>query len=573
MGMKFLIRKFCTKAERSSGCLTQVLSHPNRTPRRWYFQLSTPRKDPSAATSLSGDPPKRPPTDPPAYYNFSTLAQQDAHLKRPRRSSSGFVFYGDRPSMEAAAPADAADPHWLIHLSRRDTIDVHTTKAIPLSVDVSVKKFLDMFCDYDAKRCKLCNESFMSWHTHQNGIPHSGREALLMEMVRPYCGTPEAITQMWWDRLHASDDFRRIPNLSHADPHRRKRRLQYLLRFLTDRGVLRDAFNVHSNSSGAGRSWEFERLEWMGDNVVKYMFNNRLSCIFPVNEGGIRGKLGYAQFIIDGNDGLARAYDYLELQQLTQSDRVVSKFKSDVVETLFGELEVYLWSTELDLGTTRHAIPFGKDIYAIRALVGHTMEELGHVMFMYHVDHLLGALRRIIRENQLQLVRADPSLRGQNDAVQELAGSLYHTKKASILPCSRFTAQKIIQNHQVVTSLYNESTNYEKFKRVTPLGGLEPFPLLKLDTSSNFTPHLQNGTNLSERLDPLWSQGPYFSFGAKNEDSTNTAANTSRLGIIQEGATGETFYRLKEAPTRRRGKPVLLNLYTSLDENLITELI
>ncbi|CCW59983.1 unnamed protein product [Phytomonas sp. EM1] len=569
--MRFFIVNFF-KPE-SSSRLKCVFIRTNSIQRFLHIQSSTTRKDGGGSTtsaSPSGENIKRPSKEQPAYYNFSTSIQLDTQLRRHRRLSLSFPT--DRTSLENGSLANESDPHKHLH-ARRDIIEASSSRSTPLSIDVPMRKFLDMFCDFDAKRCKLCNETILNWHSHQNSIPHSGREALLLEMVRAYCGTPEEITQIWWHRLHTSDAFERIPALSHNNSHVRKRRLQYLLRFLTDRGIIRDAFNVLSGNSGAGRSWEFERLEWLGDNVVKYVFNNRFNCIFPVSEGGIRGKLGYSQFILDGNDGLARAYDYLELQQLTQSDRVVSKFKSDVVETLFGELEVYLWSTELDLGTTRHSMPFGKDMYAVRSLVRHTMEELAHVMVMYHVEYLLSVLRRIMRENQLQLVRADPSLRGQNEAVQELSGSLYHSKKAATVPYSRFTAQKIYHNHQLTASLYNESTNYDKFRRVPPLGGLEPSPFPRSTASPNYLPHLQIATKLSERLNPLWHQGPYFCLAAKDATSGDGTVNRSKSDTTQQVTTRETSYRLQEAPIQWGGKPVTLNLSTLIDENLITELI
>lgn len=385
--------------------------------------------------------------------------------------------------------------------------DVHGGKTFALSVDVPPKKFLDMFCDFDSKRCKLCNDTFVQWHSHQGAIPHAGREALLLELVRAFCGTPEEICRMWWHRLHTSTAFRRIPALSHDDSHVRKRRLQFLLRLLKDRQILRDTFNVmQSAQSSAGRTWEFERLEWVGDNVVKYLFNNRLNCVFPVSEGGIRGRLGYSQFIIDGNDGLARAYDYLELQQLTQSDRVVSKFKSDVVETLFGELQLYLWATEVDAGTEYFPMPFTKDMHSVRALVAHTMEELGHVMFMYHVEYLHGCLQRILRENQLQVVKADPALRSQlaELSLNDHAASVYARKAHAAASTTKLSATRVThsQHGGSGSSLFMASANYDSFKRVVPLGGLLPCPfkVSELAVTPVYMPHLQVVLSLTESI-------------------------------------------------------------------------
>ncbi|RNF08913.1 putative RNA editing complex protein MP61 [Trypanosoma rangeli] len=431
----------------------------------------------------------------------------------PRRvrlvSSTSTSVAGTEPlPVDVGAPSmDPNDPYGHVRIYRKDMVSDVGGRAFQLSVDVPLKKFVDLFSDFDGKRCKLCNESYMQWHSHSGVIPHSGREALMLEMVRAYCGTPEEIAKMWWHRLNTSTVFNRIPSLSHDNSHIRKRRLQYLLQFLKDRDVIRDTFNVQQSAGGAGRSWEFERLEWIGDNVVKYVFNDRFNVLFPVREGGIRGRLGYAQFMIDGNDGLARAYDHLELQKLTLSDRVVSKFKSDVVETLFGELQLFLWSSETDVGTAYFALPFTSEMFPLRALVWHVMEELAHVMFMYHVDHILAAIQRIVREHQLQFVRADPSLRGHTDLQNELASTLY--AKRSLTGSGKLTPTRIspsLRFKDGFAALYHESSNYEGFKRVHALGGLLPRPFSReeLSATPSFLPHLQNDETMASRVPLDW---------------------------------------------------------------------
>ncbi|RNF17250.1 putative RNA editing complex protein MP61 [Trypanosoma conorhini] len=431
----------------------------------------------------------------------------------PRRvrlvsSTSTFGAGAEPLPVDVDAPsADPNDPYGHLRIYRKDMVSDVGGRAFQLSVDVPLKKFVDFFSDFDGKRCKLCNESYMQWHSHSGVIPHSGREALMLEMVRAYCGTPEEIARMWWHRLNTSTVFNRIPSLSHDNSHIRKRRLQYLLQFLKDRDVIRDTFNVQQSAGGAGRSWEFERLEWIGDNVVKYVFNDRFNVLFPVREGGIRGRLGYAQFMIDGNDGLARAYDHLELQKLTLSDRVVSKFKSDVVETLFGELQLFLWASETDVGTTYFALPFTSEMLPLRALVWHVMEELAHVMFMYHVDHILAAIQRIVREHQLQFIRADPSLRGHTDLQNELASTLY--AKRSLTGSGKLTPTKISPSSRFkdgLAALYHESSNYEGFKRVNALGGLLPRPFSReeLSVTPSFLPHLQNDEAMTSRVPSGW---------------------------------------------------------------------
>lgn len=451
------------------------------------------------------------------YHNFSTspvtfmTSGHATRRKTVRRHSIYGTNYADDqlPLENDHVYDDPNDPYRQLRIFRRDMVDVG--KTIPLSVDVPLKRFVDMFCDFEAKRCKLCNESFHQWYSHSNGIPHQGREGLALELVRAYCGTPEEIVEMFWHRLHTSTNmFRRLPSLSHQDSRIRKKRLQYLLRFLIDRKVLVDTFNVmQSVGASAGRSWEFERLEWVGDNVVKYIFNSHLLCLFPAWEGGMRGRLGYSQFVIDGNEGLARAYDFLELRKLTKSDRVVSKFKSDVVETLFGELQVYLWSTEEDVGQEVFTLPFAPEMFCLRSVVAHVMDELAHVMFMYHMETVLAAVQRIVRENDLHYVKADPSLRGDRRLdYGGMGGSFYmgggsmpntntgptnvHLSK-SRLPYKSGSRGGVAGG----ISQYLESTNYDRFRQVTPLGGLLPVPFAahQLRPSPTYLPHLQVDEN------------------------------------------------------------------------------
>lgn len=484
-----------------------------------YLPVQSSARCSTIATNQDGD---RLRSQKPVYYNFATIAAERRDTtafgsQRRHRRSMSFRLADDNLPNENVSAGDASDPYHHIRIFRREvgdgghgpmgTASTSTRGGSSLSIDVPQKKFLDMFCDYDGKRCKLCNESFLHWHAHQNAIPHSGREGILLELVRAYCGTPEEIYKMWVYRLNHCSDFPRLRELGHSESHERKRRIQYLLHFLKDRCILIDTFNVMQNeSAGAGRSWEFERLEWVGDNVVKYVLNNRLNCLFPVREGGIRGKLGYFQFVIDGNDGLARAYDYLELQSLTRSQKVVSKFKSDVVETLFGELQLYLWSTELDLGIDTLTFPFSREMYTVRAVVNHVMEELANVLVLYHIEYILGMLQRVVRENQIQYTRADP-LQQRSDGGSYGSGEFGNvgpSSRAGVAATSVLTSSRVQRSlgSNGSASLFLESTNYDNYKRVTPIGGLLPRPFGKgqLAVIPNYMPHIQRDEALTRRI-------------------------------------------------------------------------
>ncbi|KAG5489980.1 hypothetical protein JKF63_00099 [Porcisia hertigi] len=541
----------------------------------------------SSDSSTVGSPGKKNPV----YFNFATpssalrdlMGSEGISQRRSRREA-----VGREAGLLMVAPRTpkADDPLQRLNIFRREFSDYNSSGKvnpnITVSVDTSTRRFLDMFCDFEAKRCKLCNEAFTQWHLHTSGIPHAGREGMLLELVRPYCGTPDELIEMWWQRLNSCAAFHRIRALSHNNPHERKRRLIYLLKLLKDRGVLAETFNVSdSHSLNSARSWEFERLEFVGDNVVKYVLNSVMSCTFPPHEGGTKGKLTCFQFVMDGNDGLARGYDHLELQQLASSVKVVSKFKSDIVETLFAELQMYLWSTQHDVGTSPLVFPFTKDIYTLRALVQHVLYELAIEIFLYHIRYINGMLQRVMRENQLQFVKTDAALRPTGGAKGRMFGSRarggdwdddsddYGGSQSYGLPGVPAPTTTLMKTrlqrahlHDSSSALFFESTNYDNAKRVVPIGGLLPRPFAREDLSviPNYLPHLQRDDAMTLRVRSAGSAG------------WSTLSATAAAPDAKEALAGPLSVTPKAKPCVDSG-PGGLSIPRLKDEELIPELI
>ncbi|KAG5464666.1 hypothetical protein LSCM4_00106 [Leishmania orientalis] len=525
----------------------------------------------------------------PVYYNFATPlhvireAAGGVGLSHPRQRRE-VQAREEGPLLVAPRTPDPKDPGQRLNIFRREFIDhSNSSKAnqhITVSVDASLRRFLDMFCDFESKRCKLCNETFTQWHVHSSGIPHAGREGMLLELVRPYCGTPDELIEMWWQRLNMCAAFHRLPSLSHDNPHIRKRRLLYLLWLLKDRGVLVETFNVSDGNSNTMRTWEFERLEFVGDNVVKYVLNSVIACTFPPHEGGTKGKLTCFQFVMDGNDGLARGYDHLDLQQLASNVRVVSKFKSDIVETLFAELQMYLWSTQLDVGTSPLVFPFTKDIYTLRALVQHVLYELAIELFLYHIRQINGMLQRVMRENNLQFVNTDCALKPAPGVSAKYAGARtrggdwdddndYGFSKsisAAAAPAPTATLAKTRSQHRRKhgsgAAFFLESTNYDNFKRVVPIGGLLPRPFAREELSviPNYMPHLQSDGVMTLKMRRAG--------GAGWSTLRRTAAATDARRVIAEGLGLSA-----EVKPRVGSRRACLSVPRLKDEELIPELI
>ncbi|KPA79987.1 putative mitochondrial RNA editing complex protein MP61 [Leptomonas pyrrhocoris] len=607
---------------RLTAARTELSSHYNVMRSRRTLLLSTTsmsiamRSIGSAESSSSSSSNRKDAkgTATPQYFNFATrdefLRRQGGFSsrggRRSRRRSSGPAEEEQilRNSIQASS---ATDPHSTPSVFRKD-IAVYGSagkqlSGVSVSVDVPTSRFLDMFSEFDTKRCKLCNETFIVWHAHSCGIPHAGREGILLELVRPFCGTPEEQVHRWNQRLYHSTAFGRIPALSHPNNQVRKQKLKYLLLYLKDREVLRDVFSVRSNESNeAMRGFEFERLEFIGDGVVKYILNNVQNIVFPIVEGGSRGRLANFQFVIDGNEGLARGYDYLELQDLTLSSRVVSKFKSDVVETLFGELQFYLWSTQLDVDTEPLTFPFTKDMYTLRALVQHVMYETATVLFMFHVECILGSLQRVVREQQLQFVRADPSLL----KMQSRSADSHRPTRSSYddeffgddgyyggggrngggggggslmipAPTTTLMKQRIARTHLQGGSAatFLESTNYENYKRVVSIGGLLPRPFTReqLAVIPNYMPHIQRDEAMTQQLRDANTSWRAQLNNELTEDAAKSASTPEEEWSADGGGTEAAAYHLSPTPTRKdTPAQAPLSVPRLKDEELIAEL-
>lgn len=326
---------------------------------------------------------------------------------------------------------------------------------------------------------------------------HVARSAMLIEMLRPNRGEPEQFVRRCWDRLDASPMFARVPHLvsvefepnagwelppgdwdalreAHAeksnggndapsatapagfaraghsdfieathDGHaveRRRHRLMRLLRFLRDRRVLKNCFgSQHAGASGAsgvvGRSWEFDRLELVGDNCIKYHVMDRLEVLFPVAEGGIGSHLHNLPPWLDSNEMHAALYEYLRLHELTGTTKIISKFKSDVVEALVGELEMFLWSTEVEWGAAEsYDHPAPADFGGMRAVVQHALDELCHLILMVPMERSRRSLQRTIKEHGFSFVRSDPSLGGLSTRAHAVAVARKSSYTLSVSP-------------------------------------------------------------------------------------------------------------------------------------------
>ncbi|ESL11292.1 RNA editing complex protein MP67 [Trypanosoma rangeli SC58] len=299
-----------------------------------------------------------------------------------------------------------------------------------------VNRMKSRFYNAGQRRCTLCDEYLeASFPVHCGGVGHIARVGILeratamlqkeMTTVATHstCGPASSVARNvrallddWWKRLNEVEqetllDYKRIASLSAPTARRRLWRVRFLLEFLRDRGVIRDCLTLLrgalSGEASFVRTKRFERSEMIGDNIVKVVVPDRLVRLFPSTEGGVTHKLAYIQQLLDSNEGLLQIYDYLDLDSIIGTRLPNNKTKSDVVESLFGELQTFLWASDVACGLSQYpAIPTTEHRY-VRALVEHVLNELTHMVIMWRIETTLENAReyleeRLYKKSQLQ---------------------------------------------------------------------------------------------------------------------------------------------------------------------------
>lgn len=268
------------------------------------------------------------------------------------------------------------------------------------------------FIDAKMRHCSLCGEQFeVTAQSHANHIPHQGRMGIVERALSSHTPLgPRSLAPRTWKNLVQSKlESCRLPQLSGESVLERQRRMIYLLQFLVDRGVIKHSLCVYNRDGGQAisvhRSIMFETYEMIGDNVVKYLFGDRLSVMFPPQEGGLTSRLLLVQNLLDSNGGLRLIYDHLMLDRIIGCYLPNNKLKSDVVESLFGELQAYLWATETRCITDHYSIVYSPEQRYLRRVVEHTMHELGSIACQWAVEESLKRADQVLMECAAQMDR------------------------------------------------------------------------------------------------------------------------------------------------------------------------
>lgn len=278
---------------------------------------------------------------------------------------------------------------------------------VPQSV---AAKFKTAFWHQPTKHCRLCDETApVNLNLHNAQVKHLARVGILERaMSGAACVDPFELPKKTWHNLtqHPTLDFGRLGCLSSESAESRLQRITYLLRFLVDRGVIKHSLTLYSpGSKTANRQIGFQTCEMIGDNVVKYVFNSRIMAMFPRAQGGVSGLLFHIQQMLDSNDGLRSIYEHFKLDYIVGCYLPNSKMKSDVVESLFGELQVVLWASErtLDASCTRYDVYYTSEERYVVETVRHLLNEMAHHLLQWAIEETLGRGKEFIQECLQQL--------------------------------------------------------------------------------------------------------------------------------------------------------------------------
>ncbi|CBZ14859.1 RNA editing complex protein MP67 [Leishmania braziliensis MHOM/BR/75/M2904] len=250
----------------------------------------------------------------------------------------------------------------------------------------------------------------------EDGVPSRGLLYHRPHTLREF-DLVDVIMRRWWNTLHnpppkrGSLSFDRLLSLSSTELQMRRWRVRYLLYFLKSRGVLRVSMSVRGDDMSAvapsseriHRGEAFERLEMVGDSFFKSLTPDRMHAVFPADEGGLTTGLQYFERTLDSNHGLLAIYDYLGLDDIIGCYLANNKAKADVVEAIIGELKVLLWSADVVWGMEYYAVPGERaTLVYLRALVAHTIAELGHTVLMWQLESTLRNCREFILKHTVE---------------------------------------------------------------------------------------------------------------------------------------------------------------------------
>ena len=291
------------------------------------------------------------------------------------------------------------------------------------------------FGDEGKTFCRLCQEDttlaprvHIAASSRQSHTNHTCREVVLDSLTlwnrRGY--SVDNIIQCYSHALFHHKEFIRINALTdwRLPVAERARRLTELLAKLRDMGyidlslAIAAADNLDSNYQNR-RRLAFERLECIGDNSWGNNMSNRMMLLFPDRQW-IHSQSAYSfncfRDALEMNLNLEAMYEFFDLGALLSPavrEKVgTGKVKADVLESLLGELQIWMWGFEPELHDSMPYVEVnGLAEGTIYGLLQHALTEFYDVMALAYCQELAGTaipLSKELAARHLWSVEAQP---------------------------------------------------------------------------------------------------------------------------------------------------------------------
>eukprot|EP00759_Apiculatamorpha_spiralis_P031464 PhF_6_TR3314/c0_g1_i1/m.4677 len=222
-----------------------------------------------------------------------------------------------------------------------------------IPVDTLQKRYLDKTMLFpDGKACLLCEmvlEPPRSWGHHQNMRHHRMSALTLTTIVQKYRNRSAGWIMEDFTKavlIHPSSYYI-CQDLVSTNFEWTAKKMRETILYLRSLGVIQ-----HSTNLSRGRSFLFDQNEWVGDLVLAPSVHAVLASIFDMEtkyDSNVMAELcpiigtGGGDGFFTGNIHLERAFDRLKIIEIVDGAvDVIGKTKSDVLEAILGELELFL---------------------------------------------------------------------------------------------------------------------------------------------------------------------------------------------------------------------------------------
>ena len=253
-------------------------------------------------------------------------------------------------------------------------------------------------------RCVLCDISLnepvktlrngvrtMDWETHRK-MRHHEMSLVLLDVVwskyRDRSSAEEILRDYSRALLCYPASYYICQDLVSVDVAKTSRKLLESIKAMQQVGIL-----THSTNLIQGRTFNFDQMEWVGDLVLAPLVHEVLGSCFDLEsqyDSNILTELspilsrGGGNGFFTANVHLERVFDQCGFRQVVAGgDSIVNKLKSDTIEAILGELELFVWACESHHGFQRqYTVECHRSAVALATSMKYTIAALVVLVFL-----------------------------------------------------------------------------------------------------------------------------------------------------------------------------------------------